>query len=190
MVIGVTGPTGSGKSEVSQHLSTKGFEIVDADKIVCDIYTNCRECVDRVGACFDEVVENNVINKRKLSKIVFSDKNMLARLENIVNPYILRRIKACVAEKNDCNVVLDAPTLFESGAYKICDYSVAILSQKEKRLARILKRDGIGLDDAICRINAQPKDEFYIYHADQIIFNNSGFAELVYSIDSFISKLF
>ena len=74
MIVGVTGPTGSGKSEASQHLLTKGFEIVDADKIVCDIYINCRECVDKVGACFDGVVENNVINKRKLSKIVFQTK--------------------------------------------------------------------------------------------------------------------
>ena len=164
--------------------------MVDADKIVGDIYTNCGECIERIGACFDGVVENNAINKRKLSKIVFSDKNMLAKLENIVNPYILSRINAHVDEKNNCDVVLDAPTLFESGAYKICDCCVAILSKKEKRLERILKRDEICLDDAICRINAQPKDEFYIYHADQIIFNNSGFSDFIYSIDSFISKLF
>ena len=190
MIIGLTGPTGSGKSEASQYLYTKGFRVVDADEIVNEIYTNCSECVDRIGFNFAGVVENGVVNKRKLSKIVFSDENMRIKLENIVNPYILSRINACVNEKNNCDFVLDAPTLFESGAYKICDYSVAILSKKEKRLERIVERDGIDFSDAVCRINAQPKDEFYISHADRIIFNNSEFSDFICNIDSVISKLF
>lgn len=188
MVIGLTGPTGSGKSKVSEYLKTKGFLIINSDEIVKNLYFNCNECIDTINKHFEGVVENNIVNKKNLASIVFDDKNLLSKLCEIVNPYILNKIKFELDNKSYGNVILDAPTLFESGAYKFCDYSLAILSEKQIRLRRILNRDSISYSNAIRRIDAQPKDDFYIKQADEVVFNNSKFCCCICDIESVIYR--
>jgi dephospho-CoA kinase len=69
-------------------------------------------------------------------------------------------------------VLLDAPTLFESGVDKICHKTVAVLSDKEIRLKRILARDNITKEQALLRINAGKPDDFYKEKCDYVIYNN------------------
>ena len=87
MVIGLTGPTGSGKSEISKYLKKKGFFIIDSDKIVKDLYANCNKCIDDVDRHFEGVVDNNVVNKKKLAGIVFQDKKLLVNVAEIKDVY-------------------------------------------------------------------------------------------------------
>lgn len=188
MIIGLTGPTGSGKSEISKYLKKKGFLVIDSDEIVRNLYVDCCECIDAVDRCFNGVVENNIVNKKKLSKIVFNNKDSLFRLCKIVNPYILNQIEKEINQKKCCDIILDAPTLFESGAYKFCDHSLAILSKKQIRLKRILHRDNIKYDDAMIRIDSQPKDDFYIKYADEIVFNNSELCDCISSVEYALHK--
>ena len=188
MIIGLTGPTGSGKSEISRYLKKKGFLIIDSDEIVRKLYVDCDECIDAIGKSFENVVENNGVNKRKLAKIVWNDKHSLLKLCEIVNPYILNKIKTEINAKNCDNIILDAPTLFESGAYRFCNYSLAILSKKQIRLRRILSRDNIKYDDAIIRIDSQPKDDFYIEHADEVVFNNNKLVNCISSVECILHK--
>lgn len=188
MTIGLTGPTGSGKSEISKYLKTKGFFVIDSDEIVRNLYLNCSECIDAVDRCFSGVLENNVVNKKKLSKIVLNNKDSLLKLCKVVNPYILSQIETEINRNNCDNIILDAPTLFESEAYKFCDHSLAILSKKQIRLNRILDRDGITYCDAVRRINMQPNDYFYIKYADEIVFNNSELCDCINSVECVLHK--
>ncbi len=188
MVIGLTGPTGSGKSEISKYLEKKGFFIIDSDKIVKNLYAHCNECIDDVGRHFEGVVANSVVNKKKLAGIVFQDKKLLAKLCKVVNPYILNQIETEINDRDGECVILDAPTLFESGAYRFCDYSLAILSEKQVRLNRILNRDKISYYDAINRINMQPQDDFYIKHANEIVFNNGRLCCCIGNVENVLQK--
>lgn len=188
MIIGLTGPTGSGKSEISKYLEEKGFFIIDSDEIVRNLYLNCSECIDAVDRCFEDVVENSAVNKKKLAKIVWNNKDSLSKLCEVVNPYILKQIKIEICRKNCDDIILDAPTLFESGAYKFCNHSLAILSKQQIRLRRILNRDNISYYDAMLRIDVQPKDDFYIEHADEIVFNNSKLCDCINSVESVLQK--
>ena len=188
MVIGLTGPTGSGKSEISKHLKREGFFIIDCDEIVRNLYINCNECIDDVERHFEGVVENNVVNKEKLASIVFSDKELLLKLCDVVNPYILDQIKIEINNKDCRHVILDAPTLFESGAYRLCNYSLAVLSEKQIRLERILNRESISCCDAMCRINMQPRDDFYMKYADEIVFNNSKLCDCIRDVENILRK--
>lgn len=190
MVIGLTGPTGSGKSEISKYLKREGFFIIDCDEIVRNLYINCKECIDDVERHFEGVVENNVVNTKKLASIVFSDKELLLKLCDVVNPYILDQIKIEIEiNDKDCrHAILDAPTLFESGAYRLCNYSLAVLSEKQIRLKRILNRDSISCCDAMCRINMQPRNDFYMKYADEIVFNNSKLCDCIRDVENVLRK--
>ena len=188
MVIGLTGPTGSGKSEISKYLKKKGFFIIDSDKIVKNLYVNCNECIDDVDRHFDGVVDNSVVNKTKLAGIVFRDKKLLENLCDVVNPYILNQIETEINDRGGECVILDAPTLFESGAYRLCDYSLAILSEKQIRLNRILDRDKISYYDAINRVNVQPQDDFYIKYANEIVYNNGKLSDFIKDVENVLQK--
>ena len=79
-----------------------------------------------------------------------------------------------VLKEIDCDkALLDAPTLFESGIDKICYKTVAVLSDKEIRLKRILARDNITTEQALLRINAGKNDDFYKEKCDFVIYNNA-----------------
>ena len=106
-----------------------------------------------------------------------------------VNPYILNKIRVEINNKNYNHFVIDAPTLFESGAYRFCDYSIAILSDKHIRIERILSRDKISYFDAICRVNIQPKDDFYLKYADEVVFNNGRLCLLIRDVERVLNKL-
>ena len=80
---------------------------------------------------------------------------------------------------NEPFVLLDAPTLFESGINNMCDSTVAVLADKIIRLSRICERDLIDEEAAMLRINAGKPDEFYLNNADYIIYNNTNEADFI-----------
>ena len=73
-VIGITGNIASGKSAVTDYLSKKGYQIIDTDKITQDVYDNNDYFKNEVIKLFgNEVLKDNVIDKKQISKIVFND---------------------------------------------------------------------------------------------------------------------
>lgn len=173
MIIGVTGPTGSGKSLFSKYLKEKGFYILDADVIVANLYRENKLLVGDIEREFSFAVEHGVVNKLKLSKFVFSNKAALFKLSKIVNPYVLSYIYSTIKKSNFKNIAIDAPTLFESGANVFCNVNVVILSNLKTRLNRIIARDNISRQTALKRISSQPGNSFYIDKGD-IILQNCG----------------
>ena len=92
-------------------------------------------------------------------------------------------------------VLMDAPTLFESGMDSICDFTVAVLADEEIRLSRIIKRDNIDEAAAKLRISAGKSENFYKENADYIIYNNkdenafiSEFSDIINEIKGKINK--
>src|SRR5699024_5642792 len=91
--------------------------------------------------------------------------------------YIVREIEDRIdraAKAGARMVLLDAPTLYESGLDKRCDRVVAVLADREVRRQRILQRDRLTPEEADLRINAQHDDGFYRSRADDILENNDG----------------
>lgn len=191
-VVGLTGPTGCGKTQSAVFLTKIGFAVVDADEIVARLYEGCSELVEKIGSEFYGVVESNgVLNKKKLAEIVFSSEVSRNRLERIVWPCVLKRIDIELNwhRNQGKNVVVDAPLLFESGAFRLCDFSVAILSPKSSRLKRIIQRDGLTEQMAFARVNSQKSDDYYIDLADGVVFNSGAEIECFCDLAFLIEKL-
>ena len=72
----------------------------------------------------------------------------------------------------DAAAIIDAPLLFESGFNVWCDWTVAVIADREVRIGRIMARDGISRESAANRIDCQPPEKFYIKRCDYIIYNN------------------
>ncbi len=181
--IGLTGPTGSGKSTVTALMRQwGGVEILDADAIAHEV-NNSPAAAAAIGAAFSGVRRpDGSIDRPALAAIVFSHPEELQRLVGITFPLILAecenrmemlsrasRVRACV---------LDAPTLFESGGDQLCDVIVSVVTPREERLRRVLARDGITREAAEARMKNQHEDEYYTARSHFVITNSSDLAHL------------
>ncbi len=195
MVIGLTGQTGAGKSTVSYILNQKeGIKVIDCDKLARTVVVNGSECLVKLAIEFSPLIidEDGSLNRKKLAEIVFSDHEKLNKMNDIMFPYIIDEIKNQVEQyKNEGvkAIVIDAPTLFESGCDKFCDLIVVVVADETIRFARILERDNITPEMATTRMNSQFTQEFFMKHADYIIDNSGDKQDLAKSIISLVSKL-
>lgn len=184
-LIGLTGPTGAGKSLAAKAFEEKGFALVNADEIAHKALT-LPECIENLTQAFGrEILKGDgSIHRPALARLAFSSKEQTQKLNSITHPVIT---KLCEQEfERLCNkgfysIVLDAPTLIESGLDKICDTVVCVLAPKEERLQRIMERDKLTQEQATSRINSQHSDDFYKEKSKYVIINDTSPENLIKS---------
>lgn len=175
MVIGVTGNSGSGKSEISKILSNKiNAKIIDADKVVKELYTPGQEYYNKILELFGNKVleKNNKLNRNKIAEIIYNNESEREKLNNLTYKYVVDEIKKRVKKEKNINIIIDAPLLFESKLDEICDITVAVLAEKSLKINRICTRDNIEPKIAISRLAIQKEDSYYQKKADYIVTNN------------------
>ncbi|MBR4123672.1 MAG: dephospho-CoA kinase, partial [Clostridia bacterium] len=128
--------------------------------------------------------EDGSLNRKMLAQKAFSSKENTELLNKTIFPFIINLVEKEIIGQE--KVLLDAPTLFESGINSMCYKTVAVLADVDTRLARIMKRDKIDKDSAMLRINAGKNDEFYKQNADYILYNNGNLDELVFNFETLL----
>ena len=179
-VIGITGNSGSGKSYVSEFIKKYYLEqnikaeIIDADKVAKSMQNSESEYMKAIIREFGEdILEEGKLNRKKLAKIVFGDKQEKEKLDTLTQKYVVANIKEQIEMFKEQGVlVLDVPMLFESGLNRECNITIGVIAKKEKKLERICKRDNITIEEAELRLNSQPDDEYYRNNCDYIIEND------------------
>ena len=177
-LIGLTGPTGCGKSVVADAWRACGAEIISADECARAVVAPDHPCLSVLVETFTDAIlhSDGTLNRAALAAIAFADPAKTQALNAITHPAICRMMKeqADALFAAGCKVVvLDSPQLYEAGQDAICDVVVAVLADKDIRLQRIMARDGIDATAALLRIGAQPTDEFYRERAD-VVWENNG----------------
>lgn len=165
LVIGLTGPTGAGKSTVAAAFQKAGCLIVDADLIARETIAD-EKCLAALKAEFgnDIVGEDNRLNRTLLAQRAFADQRSTERLNAITHPLIKEEVIRKIAEYRQQTakaIILDAPLLFESGSDLLCTTSVAVTAPAEVRLYRIVNRDSITPELARARMSMQQDDAYY-----------------------------
>lgn len=187
-VIGLTGPTGAGKSSVTAVAENLGFKIVDCDKLARVAVEKGSDGLAAVVNVFGNDILNSdgTLNRASLAQKAFSTYENTELLNRTLLPHIITLVEAQI----DCNLVLlDAPTLFESGADSLCDEIIAIISDEKTRKSRIMERDGIDEAAAELRIKAGKPDEFYIEKTDNIVYNDCELSVFNLKLEKLITKL-
>ncbi len=171
MTVGLTGPTGSGKSTAALIARKLGWEIIDCDLLTREVYKK-EAVLGALKAAFgEEIFDGAELDRKKLAAAAFADREHTNLLNKAVLPFITGEIEIALKALAGRKVLLDAPTLFESGADRFCDYTVAVLCERELRNARITERDKLTESEAGLRLNAGQPDGFYIQRADYVIYN-------------------
>lgn len=190
MIIGITGSSGSGKSTVCSILQKKyNVKIIDADKIAKQLSQNNKEYLADIVNQFGKeiILENGMLNRPKLADIIYNNEEKRELLNKCTFKYIKAEIQKEIGKYKDI-IVIDAPLLFEAGLEKVCNITIAVISDnKELQIKRIMQRDNIERKVAIDRLNAQKQNEFYIKNCDYIIKNNGNIEDLNNQIDTILT---
>ena len=182
-VIGLCGQSGAGKGLVCSFFSELNVACIDTDKVYHDIISTDSACTLELLECFGHgIYANPGINRKELGKIVFNSPEGLKQLNTIAHKHILNSVRETISRiKKDGifdGVIIDAPLLFESGFDKECDVTLALLADKEVKIARIMARDSIDREHALKRLESQISNEDLKKKCDYAIENNSNAQEL------------
>jgi len=173
--IGLTGGIGTGKTTISQILSSLGIPIFNADNCSKNLLQTNQNIIKTITKQFGtSIVEKNQINTKKLGKIVFSNKKKLAILNNIIHPIVLKQFHQWVSHQNTKYIIKESAILFESESYKTLDKIILVKAPLKLRIQRVKNRDQRNLQEINAIINNQFKTNHIIKHIDYIINNNEN----------------
>ena len=178
LIVGITGPTGAGKTSALRALEQLGGCVLDCDAIYHEMLRSDdglrRALTDAFGSVF---TADGHLDRQKLGTLVFGDPQQLERLNNIIYTYLPRELERRMAASPAPIIGIDAINLVESGLSKLCDRALAVLAPVEDRVRRIMARDGISEEYARLRVAAQKDDAFYRTHCTDILENTSAAPE-------------
>ena len=176
-IIGITGPTGAGKTTALRALADLGACVIDADAVYHRLLEESAPMREALTARFGASIldDGGKIDRKRLGNLVFGDPAALADLNAITHRFVeeeIARLEAQAAREGRPAVAIDAIALIESGVADKCDAVVGVLAPRELRVRRIMAREGIPEDYARRRVEAQREGEFYRTSCGYLLENN------------------
>lgn len=171
MILGITGGSGCGKTTLLQLLKEKGALILDCDEIYHCLLQTDKAMLRAIDARFPGVVEDGVLQRKKLGNLVFSDETALEDLNKITHAAVKAQVKRALETRPEL-AAIDAIALFEGGLAELCDVTVAVTAPLEDRVKRLMARDQISEAYARARIAAQHEDSWFRQRCGFVLAND------------------
>ncbi len=194
LVVGLTGGIASGKSVVSKTLKEFGLPIIDADLIAREIVrpneVSYKNIVDHFGKGI--LNPDQTINRRKMAKIVFGDAKERERLNSILHPRIVEKIKRRIEDfkkREEKIVILDAALLVEAGELSLADKLIVVNTRPKIQIKRLVQRDHLTKKEARERIATQMPLSEKVKLADYVIDNSGSVTKTVKRTKELYHKL-
>jgi dephospho-CoA kinase len=153
MVVGLTGRYCAGKDTVARLFAARGYRIIDVDSLGHEALAGKTAAV---AAAFGPSVlrPDGSVDRRALGRLVFGDRRALARLEAILHPAMVDRVKEFILD-NPGDVLVNAAVLHRMGLHSLCGAVVCVTAPLPLRVCRAVRRDGISVREAMARISSQ-----------------------------------
>lgn len=187
--IGLTGGLASGKSTVAKLLAEAGFQVVDADEIVAELYApgqpGARAVAEKFGANYLD--KGGAVDKPRLARLVFSDEAARGTLETAIHP-LVRASFSRLATASATPIVLEATRLVEAGFAPDFDLVVTVEANPETRLERAVAR-GLAREEALRRLAAQGDGSERRAAAHRVIDNSGTAEELRAQVEALVAEI-
>ena len=186
--IAITGGIGSGKSTVTDYLISRGFTVIDADKMSREMTSPGGKAMpyilEKFGPSF--INEDGSLNRAAMRDLVFRDSSAKELLEEGTTKVVIEDIEKIRRQKEEEGVpalFFDIPLLFETGRQKEFDYVWVVTADYQIRSERVMKRDGI--DPAVIDLimDSQADEELKIANADVVFYNNYTVEDLYKAVE-------
>lgn len=181
-IIGITGGTGCGKTTALNELERRGALLIDCDAVYHRMLETDRPMLDEIEKYFPGAVIDGKLDRKALGAVVFTDEEALRDLNIITHRHInleIRRILREHAMNGGTLAAIDAIELFSSGLAKRCTATIGVIADREVRIDRIMRRDGISREYAMMRVNAQRPNEYFIQKCSHVLENNGSQEEFI-----------
>jgi len=177
--VGLTGGIGAGKSAVAAIFARLGAFVIDTDALAREVVAPGGTALSEIGVLWPSVVQGGALDRSALAQIVFRQPAELERLNGLLHPRIR---KLAAARESGARpgqpIVHVVPLLFETGYDSLVDKSVLVAAPLERRVARIVGRDGMTENEARARVAAQIAPEAARTRADYVIENDGTLEQL------------
>lgn len=162
LVIGLTGGLATGKTTVAKIFKSFGAIIIDADKIAKEIVKPNFPAWQELKEYFGPKILNDdlSINRKLLAKLIFSNEAHLKKLNEIMHPKIIHKIKQQIknAQNSSLNrliIIIDAPLLIEANMLSMIDKLIVVTASETTQIRRLMARNNLSKDEAKKRIYSQ-----------------------------------
>ena len=174
MLVAVTGGIGSGKTFFTEILKEKGFSVISCDQIAREIF-EYSYVKKKLKKLFPSAVSGKIflkVDRKKISDIVFIDKDALKRLNDLTHPIIVdETIKR--AKKMQSPVFVEVPLLFEGDYAHLFDKTVVVVRDKQARIESVVNRSHLTEEEVLSRM-ANQVDYDSLDLSPYIVINNDG----------------
>jgi len=190
MIIGITGSIACGKSTISNYLKSKGYIVIDADKIGHEALDDDYVKEKLILAFGNEILDDNKINRQKLGELVFGNSSNLNVLNSIIHPEIRKKILEKIDKNNDKELIfIDVALLFEAKFDDLVDKIIVVYVDKNTQLTRLMKRNSISKKEALSRIVSQMSPIEKAKLGDYTVNNNLDVINTYEQVDKVLSEL-
>ncbi len=185
--IALTGGIGSGKSTAASLLKLYGYAIIDADTIAHKVLEQSTEEVIEIFS--DIILTEGKIDRKKLANIVFKNKALRNKLENLLHPRIKENIleQSHLLDGKNIPYFIDIPLFFETKHYDI-EETLLIFVEQSTQIERIKKRNALSDEAILERINAQIPLHQKKKLAKYVINNNGDLKNLQKEIEKYLQN--
>ena len=175
--IGITGGIGSGKSTVCKIFKMLGVPVFEADNVAKSLINSNAEIRNGLIQLFGKSIydSNNKLDRTMLANFIFNDDTLLEKVNQLVHPVVRNEFINWQKQQNSNYIIHEAAILFESGFYKMMDYTILVSAPEEIRIERVTKRDNIPSELVQARIRKQwPDEQKRILASFELVNNNKN----------------
>ena len=188
-IIGITGGIGTGKTKALNFFKSKNIPCYESDRRAKDLLNSEMELIKAIKSIFGEDIYNESgIDRKALASIVFNQKESLKILNDTVHPFVKSDFNKFIKKQKSKIIFYESAIIFEHEMKEYFDKIILLISPFKDRIKRLIKRDGLSLDEIKKRISNQFDDKDKIPLSDYII-NNESWEDTVLELEKIYLKI-